>query len=66
MLQGYAAILANNNSEQFIYQFHMNKMSLFLPLLLKSSTNTISSSIDGGDLFKTLFTVLISVDHPSL
>jgi hypothetical protein len=37
-----------------------------LPLLLKSSTNTISLSIDGGDLFRTLLTVLISVDHPSL
>ena len=39
---------------------------IILPLPLKSSTNTISLSIDGGDLFKTLLTVRISVDHPSL
>ena len=42
------------------------KFEIILPLLLKSSTNTISLSMDGGDLFKTLLTVRISVDQPSL
>ena len=53
-----------SNCEEDLHK--KQKFEIILPLLLKSSTSTISLSMDGGDLFKTLLTVRISVDQPSL